>query len=111
MHKIAKKITNAINDEIRPEINKTVKVCSIIENITNNKSDLFDIKEKNKPETDIVGFEYSEILKTFSKLTKTRGWKSINKPQKYNYLELIKQVYLNSFYSATALFMQTMVPI
>ena len=44
--KLQKNIINAINDEIRPEINKTAKVRSIIENTTNNKSDLIDIKEK-----------------------------------------------------------------
>ena len=108
--KSQKNIINAKNDEIRPKINKTVKVCSIIQNKT-NKSDLIDVKENNKPETDLVGVDikYSEILKSFSKLTETRDLISINKPQKHKYLEIIKQAYLNFIYFTTVLFMQTMI--
>ena len=70
-----------------------------------------DINEKDKPETDIVSVPYahSDILNRFPKLTKTRNRMSINKPQKHNYLKILKQVYLNHFHSATASFMQTMV--
>ena len=44
--KSPKSTIKAVNDEIRPEINKTVKVCSMIKNTTNDKADLIDIKEK-----------------------------------------------------------------
>ena len=67
---------------------------------------MIDIKENNKPENDI---KYSEILKSFSKLTETRDLISINKPQKHKYLEIIKQAYLNFIYFTTVLFMQTMI--
>ena len=100
-------------NKLRSESNKTnVKTCLIVENKT-IKSDLIDINKKNKPETDLVGsnFDKSEILKRFSKLTEYRDQKSICKPINHNFFEIIRQIYLNSFYSAATLFMQTIIKI
>ena len=104
---------DTVYNKIRAESNKTnVKTCLIIENKT-NKSDLIDINEKNKPEADLVGsnFDKSEILKRFPKLAEYRDQKSICKPINHNFFEIIRNIYLNSFYSATTLFMQTMIKI
>ena len=89
-----------------------MKISTIINNKT-NKSDPIDINKNNKPETDLVDFGYnsSEILKRFSKLTDNREQISSCKPENHRFFEIIRQFYLKSFYSAATLFMQPMIKV
>ena len=61
---------------------------------------MIDIKKNSKPDTD--NYKNSEFLKWVSKLSENRDQIRTCKPENHIFFEIIRQVYLNSFYSATA---------